>query len=108
MRVPLEYGDNFPVPAGSWDPRVPWRFPRSADHKRSGGLVRELLPWVMLAVGMTLGVIFSWRLGGASAAPSAPEISHQATAPRVQIPTVSHPSQANPHARPIRMKSRLA
>ncbi|MBI3615588.1 MAG: hypothetical protein HY211_03615 [Candidatus Omnitrophica bacterium] len=69
-RIPLEYGDNFPVPAaGSWNPTVPWRFPR--HQVRSSSLKGRLLPWVMLGLGVTLGVLWMccWRV-----VPSAGEV----------------------------------
>ena len=63
MRPPLEYGDNFPVAAGSWDPAVPWRFPRSEPHLRNQSLFSRALPWITLGLGVTMGVLWmSWRM----------------------------------------------
>ncbi len=59
MREPLEYGDNFPVPAsGSWDPTVPWRFPRREIHLRTPSPLARILPWITLGLGLTLGVLW--------------------------------------------------
>lgn len=57
MRIPLEYGDNFPVPSGSWKPSVPWRFPQQHLPGRSGWLA-AVLPWVTLGVGVLLGILW--------------------------------------------------
>lgn len=64
MRAPLEYGDNFPVPSGSWSPSVPWRFPKLEPQlTRTSGL-RQILPWLMLVVGVSLGILLmSWVRG---------------------------------------------
>ena len=63
MRIPLEYGDNFPVPCGGWDPHVPWRFPRHEVVKlKQPSFVAQVMPWLMLGAGVTLGVLWmSWR-----------------------------------------------
>ena len=64
MRIPIEYGDNFPVPPGSWDPSVPWRFPRERIQLREPSLLSQGLPWIMLVVGGILGMFcMSWALG---------------------------------------------
>ncbi|GEM_PF-3242994 len=62
-RTPLEYGDNFPVPFGSWDPTVPWRFPKHEVRLKGPSLLGQILPWIMLGLGVTLGVLWmSWHL----------------------------------------------
>lgn len=61
MRVPFEYGDNFPVPRGSsWDPAVPWRFPRQgrAVRLQAPSLLARVMPWLTLGLGLTLGVLW--------------------------------------------------
>lgn len=59
-RVPLEYGDNFPVPEGSWNPTVPWRFPKYKIRRPS--VLSQMLPWLMLGLGMALGMVWMcWR-----------------------------------------------
>lgn len=109
MRIPLEYGDNFPVPAGSWDPRFPWRFPQVSQKRFSVGLLRELLPWIMLGVGITIGLAFSVRLSNAGDLPGVQGIPKGGSSPRVEIPTAAHPTQMTPpRTQPIKARSRLA
>ncbi len=63
MRTPLEYGDNFPVPFGSWDPGVPWRFPHQKVHLKRPGLLGQIFPWFMLVAGIAVGVVWmSWHV----------------------------------------------
>lgn len=63
MRAPLEYGDNFPVPSGRWNPSVPWRFPAHEILPRKPGVLGYIVPWITLGVGLTLGVLWmSWRV----------------------------------------------
>lgn len=63
MRPPLEYGDNFPVAAGSWNPTVPWRFPRNEPHLGRRSLFSRALPWITLGLGVTMGMLWmSWRM----------------------------------------------
>ena len=71
MRIPLEYGDNFPVPSGFWRPTVPWRFPNHEMFpKKENGFTR-LLPWVTLGLGVTLGILWmNWHLEGMQPLPS--------------------------------------
>jgi len=64
MRPPLEYGDNFPVPAGSWNPAVPWRFPKVEVRPRRSFVLKAALPFMTLVLGMLLGVLWmGWRSG---------------------------------------------
>ena len=65
---PIDYGDNFPVPGGAWDPAVPWRFPKHAVRLRLPSLLQRILPWLMLGLGVALGILLmSWRFGLPSA-----------------------------------------
>lgn len=62
MRPPLEYGDNFPVPTGVWNPAEPWRFPRHELLPSRRGLLSRALPWITLGLGISLGILWmSWR-----------------------------------------------
>ena len=62
VRLP-DYGDNFPVLPGSWDPAVPWRFPRHQIQLRNRSGLGRILPWLMLGLGITLGVLLmSWGI----------------------------------------------
>lgn len=62
MRPPLEYGDNFPVPTGVWNPAEPWRFPRHEMLPSRRGLLSRALPWITLGLGVSLGILWmSWR-----------------------------------------------
>ena len=62
MRTPLEYGDNFPVPTGSWNPAEPWRFPKHEVLSPQRGMLRYALPWITLGLGVSLGILWmSWR-----------------------------------------------
>lgn len=61
MRPPLEYGDNFPVPMGVWNPAEPWRFPRHELFPSRQGLLNRALPWLTLGLGISLGILWmSW------------------------------------------------
>ena len=62
MRPPLEYGDNFPVPLGTWNPAEPWRFPRHELFPARQGFLSLALPWITLGLGISLGILWmSWR-----------------------------------------------
>ena len=62
MRPPLEYGDNFPVPTGVWNPAEPWRFPKHEILPSRPGLLSYALPWITLGLGVSLGILWmSWR-----------------------------------------------
>lgn len=62
MRIPLEYGDNFPVPAG-WNPAEPWRFPQHEVLPKRQGFLSLALPWITLGLGVSLGILWmSWRM----------------------------------------------
>jgi hypothetical protein len=64
MKAPLDYGDNFPVTSGSWDPTVPWRFPNQTIRLKQPSLFQSVLPWLMLGVGVALGVVLmGWKFG---------------------------------------------
>lgn len=112
MRIPLEYGDNFPVPTGSWDPAIPWRFPKHQADLRQPSLSAQILPWLMLGLGVTLGVLLmSWHLVPSSGEDrsSAPALSGEKTPfwrPQGEAP--SSVSPAAPQVRPIKRKSRVA
>jgi hypothetical protein len=68
VRPPLEYGDNFPVPTGSWNPTVPWRFPNTEIRPRRFSMLKIVLPWLTLGLGVTLGILWmSWRTGEGTA-----------------------------------------
>ena len=107
MRPPLEYGDNFPVTVGSWNPTVPWRFPRSEGYGRKTSLFSRALPWITLGLGVTLGVLWmSWRMEvPAKGSPDAPGGVRQEEV--LRAPSVA-PAKAAPVARPARLRSRLA
>ena len=100
MRPPLEYGDNFPVPAGSWDPTVPWRFPQHEVRLKAPSPVSQILPWFMLWLGVTLVVLWMgwwyaqvhWTEGGRSG--SAPSPSAGMTRERVEMAPRSQPMEA--------------
>ncbi len=104
MRIPLEYGDNFPVPTGGWSPAVPWRFPKPEKVRGISGWIPRILPWLTLGLGMTLGVLW---MKGQAADPVQP-------APFQQEPAADtgrlHPSDSRQPvpARPVRLRSRLA
>ncbi len=63
MKAPIEYGDNFPVvPSESWNPAVPWRFPQHEIRLKPASRLQQVLPWIMLVVGVVLGVLWmSWH-----------------------------------------------
>ena len=63
MKPPLEYGDNFPVPTGVWNPAEPWRFPRHELFPAPPqGLLNRVLPWITLGLGISLGILWmAWR-----------------------------------------------
>jgi len=62
VRPPLEYGDNFPVPTGVWNPAEPWRFPRHELLPSRQGVLNRALPWITLGLGISLGILWmSWR-----------------------------------------------
>lgn len=113
MRAPLEYGDNFPV-TGIWDPTVPWRFPQHIVRPKSVfGSFTQILPWLMLGVGVMVGVLWlSWRtehLTGNSSfldKDAVPGMLNKASVP-LQGPPLA-PVQASPRTRPVRGRSRLA
>ena len=107
-RIPLDYGDNFPVPpTGSWNPTVPWRFPQY--RVRSPSLVSQLLPWMMLGLGMTLGVLWMfWRTAPPSGE-ALKELSSGKTGAAVApwVPS-TQPHEGVPRSHPKKSKSQLA
>jgi hypothetical protein len=63
MKPPIEYGDNFPVPTGIWNPTEPWRFPNHETLTRKPSLLRVILPWLTLGLGLSVGFILShWTI----------------------------------------------
>jgi hypothetical protein len=71
VRPPLEYGDNFPVPTGVWNPAEPWRFPRHELLPSRRGLLSRALPWVTLGLGISLGILWmSWQTEGVGMNPN--------------------------------------
>lgn len=105
MRIPLEYGDNFPVLSGSWNPAVPWRFPRHELVPARRGWWSFLLPWVTLGVGMTLGILWmNWHHN------SVPVVQQNPTAPpAISEQAIREPSgdSSRPaQTRPVRIVSR--
>ena len=109
MRPPLEYGDNFPVTAASWDPSLPWRFPRSDGYFRRPSLFVRALPWITLGLGVTLGVLWmSWKMELPARDPQAgPEWTGERREGVLSSPSVA-PAKAAPAARPYRQRSRMA
>lgn len=113
MRTPLEYGDNFPVPSGSWDPRVPWRFPQGEEAFPRPSWLTVLLPWVMLGLGMTLGVL--WMSGnlwhpvsqtGSSGSQTLPAVSPRDSGELAPVPA-SEPVEVSPRDRATETRSGL-
>jgi len=58
VRIPLEYGDNFPVPTGSWNPAEPWRFPKHEVILPQRNVLSYVLPWITLGLGVSLGILW--------------------------------------------------
>ena len=96
MRTPLEYGDNFPVPMGRWNPAEPWRFPKHEVLSSRPGLLGIVLPWITLGLGVTLGILWmNWRLGLVETASKA-DLSGKVSGPRqeevLRSPPASRPA----------------
>lgn len=108
-RIPLEYGDNFPVSQGSWNPTVPWRFPKCQIQRPS--CLSQLLPWMMLGLGMTLGVLWMCWRGAPSLGQTDElrELSAGKTGAEMtpSIPSMQ-PSEGVPRFRPKKFRSQLA
>lgn len=105
MRPPLEYGDNFPVPTGVWNPAEPWRFPRHEFLPPRQGLLNWALPWITLGLGISLGILWmSWRTELVGMKPSEEGLK----GPRQE--EVFRTPAAVPGSKPaqLRMRSRLA
>jgi hypothetical protein len=106
-RAPIEYGDNFPVPSGSWSPTIPWRFPKHEERFRSSSWFGRILPWMMLGLGMGLGILWmSWRVE-----PPSPGLSGSLSEPSPAVEGSTHspvPVEGIPKSRPIRGRSRVA
>ena len=108
MRPPLEYGDNFPVPTGSWNPAIPWRFPNREIRLKRPSLLGLILPWLTLGLGITLGVLWtSWRSDGGAAAKMNSVQTEEAAIPQVIQPS-AQPVPRSPAAPAKRLKSDLA
>ncbi len=116
-RPPLEYGDNFPVATGSWNPAVPWKFPHHETQLQRRSALSVALPWVTLGLGVTLGILWmSWRFDGMAPAPgSAPEgagseigLMRQKPSPVQPPASGAVPGKAAPRSQPVRAKSHLA
>lgn len=101
MRPPLEYGDNFPVPTGVWNPAEPWRFPRHEILPSRLGMLSTALPWITLGLGISMGILWmSWRTEGVGIKPENEGVETlRTTAPA-----------AAPDPKPVqfRLRSRLA
>ena len=110
MRPPLEYGDNFPVAAGSWDPTVPWRFPRTEPYLQRRSLLSRALPWITLGVGVTLGVLWmSWQMDLPGKETQETQQVRSSIRQGELIPaSPAVPAKAVPVARPYRPRSRVA
>jgi len=97
MRPPLEYGDNFPVPTGVWNPAEPWRFPRHELLPSRQGLLNRALPWITLGLGISLGILWmSWRTELVSMKPNG------------YVEVFQTPSRVPGGSVQFRMRSRLA
>ena len=108
MRPPLEYGDNFPVTAASWDPTVPWRFPRSAGDFHRPTLFSQMLPWITLGLGVTLGMLWmSWRMELPDKGPESGSGRSPSGRQEVLGPRSVAPAQAVPAVKSYRPRSRL-
>ena len=107
MRPPLEYGDNFPVPTGSWNPAEPWRFPKYEILAPRPSLLRLLLPWITLGVGVTLGILWmSWRLDLPSVRSRAPMPGKEMGQEEILRP-LPMPPKASPVTPPAPKPSRI-
>ena len=105
MRPPLEYGDNFPVPTGVWNPAEPWRFPRHEFFPSRQGLLRLALPWITLGLGISLGILWmSWKTELVGMKPNGNVLRESRQAEVLRTPTSA------PSSKPVqfRMRSRLA
>lgn len=105
MKPPLEYGDNFPVPPGFWNPAEPWRFPKHEVIVRRRGLWGYALPWFTLGLGLTLGILWmSWRVDVEGKPPAAvnPEALRPASEPAPAGPVTA----PQPHRRPTGSRAR--
>ena len=93
MRPPLEYGDNFPVPAG-WNPSAPWRFPNHEVLPGRQGVLSRALPWITLGLGVSLGILWmSWRM---EAVGQKPNTGLSRTPPRQEEVLRAAPSSSKP------------
>ena len=118
MRPPLEYGDNFPVPTGSWDPAVPWRFPYHQIRLRKPPLLVQIIPWIMLGIGMILGFGILWvgshlvgplhALDQEASDPAVLEKGNPVLPLNFSTPSPQGTSESPLKVRPIRQRSRLA
>ncbi len=105
MRPPLEYGDNFPVPTGGWNPAEPWRFPKHEVLTPRQGLLGIALPWITLGLGVTLGILWmNWRMGLVEMRSQA-DLSGKMSGPRQEEVLRSLPAPKPAH---FRVRSNLA
>ena len=104
MRPPLEYGDNFPVPSGVWNPAEPWRFPKYEVTAPRQGLLSYVLPWITLGLGVSLGILWmSWRTELVGVQPEPGVLK----GPR-QEEVFQFPSAPAPKPVKVRLRSQLA
>ncbi len=105
MRPPLEYGDNFPVPPGAWNPAVPWRFPNTEIRPGRPSVLRIVLPWLTLGIGVTLGILWmNWRTEEEPALQDAVSTATEGQDSSFKVPK----EMAPPVPKPDRMRSELA
>ena len=105
MRPPLEYGDNFPVPTGVWNPAEPWRFPRHELFPSRQGVLKSALPWITLGLGISLGILWmSWKAELVGMKPNENVLKESRQAEVFRAPTSA------PSSKPVqfRMRSRFA
>ena len=105
MRPPLEYGDNFPVPTGVWNPAEPWRFPHHEFFPSRQGLLKSALPWITLGLGISLGILWmSWKAELVGMKPDGNFLKEPRQAEVLRTPA------SVPSSKPVqfRMRSRLA
>ena len=99
MKPPLEYGDNFPVPTGHWNPAEPWRFPKHEILLSRPGPLSYALPWITLGLGVTLGILWmNWRL-------DLTEVRMKADAEKMSGPRQEEVFRA-PSSKPVRFRLR--
>ena len=113
MRTPVDYGDNFPVPFESWSPSMPWSFPQYQVSLRKVSLARQIVPWLMLGIGIAVGIGWmNWKMTGEGMRSAnmgfvdSQKLGEQSI--RVSPSRGAQPSlKKNPHSA-LKVKSRLA